>query len=509
MQPRRGLGLYVVLLVVFAGVAVGCAGTRSQAPATSQAFAAAEAKAVFKSAYRAIADRFIQPVSTESVAAVALVGLSDIDASVAVGRVGDAMNLSVGGKQVTSMPAPKARDVDGWAELTVRVWRAARAESPRLAAASDEDVYEAVLDRAMQALGSSSHYATALEARRNRQRRDGYNGVGIGVRIEEGEPTIVEITGRSPAERAGLRVGDVLLYIDGRSVAGLSAEEINERLHDDVTGWVRLSVRRAGRGPLRFAVLRSYLIPDTIRESYDNGILYLAVSHFNQGTADTIEGTVEELSHSLTGRLRGIVLDLRGDPGGLLQQSVKVADLFLDRGQILATRGRHPDSIQDYVAGGGDIAAHLPLVILVDGDSASAAEIVAAVLQDRERAVVVGSSSHGKGTIQTVVPLPNGGELSITWSQAVPPSGGVLSGKGVRPVVCTSGLYVADPDAIDRVLRRATGPGEETDVGCPAERREIAVDLEIARRLINDDRLYASLLRREPLVAEVPVQAAP
>jgi carboxyl-terminal processing protease len=139
--------------------------------------------------------------------------------------------------------------------------------------------------------------------------------VGIGVRIEEGEPTIVEITGRSPAERAGLRVGDVLLYIDGRSVTGLSAEEINERLHDDVTGWVRLSVRRAGRGPLRFAVLRSYLIPDTIRESYDNGILYLAVSHFNQGTADTIEGTVEELSHSLTGRLRGIVLDLRGDPG--------------------------------------------------------------------------------------------------------------------------------------------------------------------------------------------------
>jgi hypothetical protein len=91
----------------------------------------------------------------------------------------------------------------------------------------------------------------------------------------------------------------------------------------------------------------------------------------------------------------------------------------------------------------------------------------------------------------------------------VPPSGGILSGKGVRPLVCTSGLYVADPDAIDRVLRRAAGPGEETDVGCPAERREIAVDMEIARRLINDDRLYASLLRREPLVAEIPVEAAP
>ena len=256
-------------------------------------------------------------------------------------------------------------------------------------------------------------------------------------------------------------------------------------------------------------MLRSYLIPDTVGESYEDGILYLAISHFNQGTADSIEGTVKELSRSLTGRLRGIVLDLRGDPGGLLQQSVKVADLFLARGQILATRGRHPDSNQDYVAGGEDIAADLPLTILIDGDSASAAEIVAAVLQDRERAVVIGSSSYGKGTIQTVVPLPNGGELSITWSQAVPPAGGILTGKGVRPVVCTSGLYVADPDAIDRALRRAAGPGEESDAGCPAERRDSAVDLEIARRLINDDRLYASLLRREPLVAEVPVQAVP
>jgi carboxyl-terminal processing protease len=165
--------------------------------------------------------------------------------------------------------------------------------------------------------------------------------------------------------------------------------------------------------------------------------------------------------------LRGIVLDLRGDSGGLLQQSIKVADLFLADGQILSTRGRHPDSNRDYVADGEDIAADLPLVIVIDGILASAAEIVVAVLQDRQRAVVIGSSSYGKGTIQTVVPLPNGGELSITWSQAVPPGGGVLTGTGVTPAVCTSGLYVADPDVIDRVLRRAVGPDEqETDTGC-------------------------------------------
>jgi hypothetical protein len=191
MQPGRLPALRIVLLVVFAGVAGSCAGTRSQAPPAEQAFAAAEAEALFKAAYRAIADRYIRPVSTEDVVAVALGGLSDIDATLAVGRVGDAVNLSAGGKQVASMSTPKARDVDGWAKLTVRLWRVARAVSPRLAAASEEDVYEAVLDRAMQALDTSSHYATALEARRNRQRRDGYNGVGVGVGLSNGEPVIV------------------------------------------------------------------------------------------------------------------------------------------------------------------------------------------------------------------------------------------------------------------------------------------------------------------------------
>ncbi len=142
------------------------------------------------------------------------------------------------------------------------------------------------------------------------------------------------------------------------------------------------------------------------------------------------------------------MLDLRGNPGGLLQQAVKVADLFLADGPILSTRGRHPDSVQDYVAGGDDITHGLPLVILIDGDTASAAELTAAALQDRDRAIVIGSTSYGKGTVQTVIPLPNGGELGFTWSHAVSPTGVNLRTGGVRPMLCTSGLYVGDPDAL-------------------------------------------------------------
>ena len=307
----------------------------------------------------------------------------------------------------------------------------------------------------------------------------------------------------------GVRVGDVLLQIDGRPVTGLSAAEVESLLQESVDGRVRLTIRRL-RTTLRFVVMRRYLIPETVSKRYQDGILYLAVSHFNQGTADEIAGTLAEFSTPPASPLRGVVLDLRNDPGGLLQQAVKVADLFLVDGPILSTRGRHPDSSQDYVAGADDVAHGLPLVILVDHDTASAAELAAAALQDRGRAVVVGSSSYGKGTVQTVIPLPNGGELGFTWSRAIMPSGIDLRGRGVHPIVCTSGLYVADPDALDRLLARVAAPeGEQEDLGCPSERRDGPVDPEVARRLIEDPALFAALSARGSLIAQVPAAAAP
>ena len=133
------------------------------------------------------------------------------------------------------------------------------------------------------------------------------------------------------------------------------------------------------------------------------------------------------------------MLDLRGNPGGLLKQSIKVADLLLTQGKIISTRGRHADSIHNYEAGGHDLAFGLPVLVLVDGKSASAAEIVAAALQDRDRAVVIGTSSFGKGSVQTVIRLPNDGEITLTWSKLVAPSGYLLHGLGVRPAICTSG----------------------------------------------------------------------
>ena len=496
--------------LLVAGAIGGCSSVdRAPAAAHEEPFAAPEAYNMFKVGFSAIVERYIDPVSAEEIALAGLGGLAVIDPALSVGKARDEVQVDRSGRLILSLPTPKARDVDGWARTTVQVWRGARDYSARLAATPQEDVYEAVFDAAVKVLGPHARYATPAEARRTRLRRDGYLGIGVGIVLnDDQEPEVREVVGRGPAERAGLRVGDVLVQVDGRPVAGLSVPEVEGVLGESVDGRVRLTVRRL-RATLRFVVTRRYLIPETVSKRYQDGILYLAVSRFNQGTADELASTLEQFSTPPAGSLRGVVLDLRGNPGGLLQQAVKVADLFLLDGPVLATRGRHPDSSQDYLAGADDVAHGVPLVILVDHDTASAAEMAAAALQDRGRAVVVGSSSYGKGTVQTVIPLPNGGDLGFTWSRVIVPSGIDLRGRGVHPLVCTSGLYVADPQTIDRLVSEAERGAGEENAACPAERREGPVDVEVARRLFDQPAGFAALFGRESVVAQVPAGATP
>ena len=506
--------VFQVLLAAFgllvAGTLGGCSTVdQAPAPAHEEPFAAPEAYNMFKAGLAAIVERFIDPVSAEEVALAGMGGLASIDPALSVGKVHDEVEVDRAGREILSLPTPKARDVDGWARTTVQVWRGARGYSPRLAATPQEDVYEAIFDSAVKVLGAHARYSTPSEARRNRLRRDGYLGIGVSVVLnDDREPEVSEVVGHGPAERAGLRVGDVLVQVDGRPVSGLSVPEVEGILGESVDGRVRLTVRRL-RATLRFVVTRRYLIPETVSKRYADGILYLAVSRFNQGTTDEIASTLEQFSVPPDGTLRGVVLDLRGNPGGLLQQAVKVADLFLLNGPVLSTRGRHPDSSQDYLAGADDVAHGVPLVILVDHDTASAAEMAAAALQDRGSAIVVGSSSYGKGTVQTVIPLPNGGDLGFTWSRVIVPSGTDLRGRGVHPLVCTSGLYVIDPDTIARLVSEAgQGAGAES-APCPAERRDGPVDVEVARRLFDQPEGLAALFGRESIVAQVPGGATP
>jgi carboxyl-terminal processing protease len=188
-----------------------------------------------------------------------------------------------------------------------------------------------------------------------------------------------------------------------------------------------------------------------------------------------------------------------------LHQSVRVADLFLDHGRIIATQGRHPESVQSYEARGRDIVAGLPLVVVVDGGSASAAEVVAAALKDRGRAVVVGTTSYGKGTVQTVISLANSGELTLTWSRLITPSGYLLQGHGVLPSICTSGIRGDQDTAVEQAIAaRSTGLSASASPAraCPAERRNDGLELKIARRLLGDRAIYVQALDPTPDVAD-------
>ena len=433
MGARKNNGPWVVFLLSLCGVIAGCS-TDNLGSTLPQDPIPATAESVFRVGYAGIADRFIEPVSMDLVATQGLQGLIKIDRSLTLSRASDELVLSNSDGRDVRLRTPQPEDADGWAVLTARAWSKGSGISEELAAADPEQIYEAVFDAAVSKLDGFSRYASAEEARSNRWRRDGHSGIGIRFRLEGGIAEVTEVAKRGPADRAGLRPGDQVIHIDEMSIAGLSEDEVAERLSGRADTWVTLTVRRGDvHTQHRFFVHREHLIPETVTEYHGDGIVYINIKSFNQGTVGSLQSILENEVNNQQRRTKGVILDLRGNPGGLLHQSIKVADLFLERGPIITTRGRHPGSIQLYEANGRDIAAGVPLVVLVDGGSASAAEIVAAALQDRGRAVVVGTASYGKGSVQTVMPLSDGRAIKLTTSRYYTPSGDSIHNTGIAP----------------------------------------------------------------------------
>ena len=270
---------------------------------------------------------------------------------------------------------------------------------------------------------------------------------------------------------------------------------------------MNLTVRRPGeRNPLLVTVALDLVVPDTVTSGVKDSVLELGIRSFNQRTASAVESAVTEARRE--GNLKGIVLDLRGNTGGLLDQAIEISDLFLDEGTIVTLHGRHSGANQYYAATPGDIAAGLPIVLVIDGKSASAAEIVVAALQDNHRAAVVGTVSWGKGSVQTIQRLPNSGEITLTWARVTTPRGAALHGLGIMPNVCLSGDRVSAADAVNRlpanpglngdILRRWRTPADDPKVhealraDCPAETRSgRALDLEVARQIVGNPVLLA------------------
>jgi carboxyl-terminal processing protease len=299
----------------------------------------------------------------------------------------------------------------------------------------DEKLVESAINGMLSALDPHSGYLDESRYRDMQvQTRGEFGGLGIEVTMENGLVKVVSPIDDTPAWRAGIKAGDLISRIDGEPVAGLSLNEAVDKMRGPVGTKIRLEILRKGeKEPLQVELTRAVIRISPVRARAEGDIGYVRLTTFNEQTEDALREKVGELRRELGREMKGLVLDLRNNPGGLLDQAVAVADAFLDRGEIVSTRGRRTDSIQRFNARPGDILDGLPMVVLINGGSASASEIVAGALQDHGRAVVMGTQSFGKGSVQTIVPIPGHGALRLTTARYYTPSGRSIQAKGITP----------------------------------------------------------------------------
>lgn len=429
------------------------------APIQERTDETAPTRQVFAMGFENLADRHIDPFDPGPAALAGLKGLSEIDSRLEVAWSKRSVRLLLDGTPIAEHPTPVADNVYGWAELTANVLEDARRGSPAVAAKPLEELHRIVFAGVLKGRDKYSRYLTPADARNSRASRDGFGGVGITINTEDGATVVRRVHDDTPAARAGILEGDRITHVDGTSIAGKDLNDVVRLLRGPVGEPVDVTLRRKGLlASITRTMTRDHIVPQTVRARTRNGIIEIELSSFNQGTARAVRAAMVRMARQTKGGVKGIVLDLRDNPGGLLDQAVAVADIFIDQGRIISTRGRHSESNQIFDATPGKLLPSVPMVTLINGRSASAAEIVAVALRDTGRAAIVGSSSYGKGTVQTIVRLPNNAELIITWAKLFAPSGQSLDSQGIVPAICTDSQTQDGLLALLDALRHGSGP---------------------------------------------------
>jgi carboxyl-terminal processing protease len=313
----------------------------------------------------------------------------------------------------------------------------ARVEQDYVTEINEEEAMEAAIQGMLASLDPHSSYMNAADYREMQtQTRGEYGGLGIEVTSEDGVVRVVSPIDDTPAARAGILAGDYLTAIDGESIVGLTLNDAVRRMRGEAGSSIVVTVAREGTDPFDVTLQREIINVRAVTARVEGGdVGIIRISTFNERTSDMLQDAIRTVRRDTGGRLRGVVVDLRNNPGGLLDQAIEVSDAFLDGGEVVSTRGRQPEDVQRYNARRGDDMAGVPIVVLINGASASAAEIVAGALQDRNRALIVGTDSFGKGSVQTVIPLQGGrdGALRLTTARYYTPAGRSIQGAGITP----------------------------------------------------------------------------
>jgi carboxyl-terminal processing protease len=268
------------------------------------------------------------------------------------------------------------------------------------------------------------------------QTRGEFGGLGIEVTMEDGLIKVVAPIDDTPAFRAGILANDIITHLDDEQVQGLTLNQAVEKMRGAPNTKIRLKVMRKGADkPLEISLTRDVIRVRSVRSRVEDDVAYIRLTQFNEQTTEGLKRLINDLQTQIPGdKLKGYVLDMRNNPGGLLEEAISVSDAFLDKGEIVSTRGRNVEETQRRNAKPGDLAKGKPIIVLINGGSASASEIVAGALQDHKRATVLGTRSFGKGSVQTIIPLGSGnGALRLTTARYYTPAGRSIQAKGISP----------------------------------------------------------------------------
>ncbi|MBQ4400037.1 MAG: S41 family peptidase [Alphaproteobacteria bacterium] len=322
---------------------------------------------------------------------------------------------------------------------------------------SDKKLIESAINGMLTSLDPHSSYLNAEDFKyMNEQTSGKFGGLGIEITMENSVVKIISPIDDTPAAKAGLKAGDYITDIEGETVVGQTLNEAVSKLRGKVGTKVKITIRRANTKPFTVTLKREEIKVQSVKHEIKNeDVLYIRISAFNEDIDENISKAVKDTQSKLKGKLTGIVIDVRNNPGGLLDQAVKVSDLFLEQGEIVSTRSRNEEDTVKYSATPGDIANNLPIVIMINEGSASAAEILAGAMQDHHRAIILGEKSFGKGSVQTVIPLRNNGAMRITTARYYTPSGRSIQAKGIEPDVEVKLAKIEEIDNSDWTISEA------------------------------------------------------
>lgn len=299
---------------------------------------------------------------------------------------------------------------------------------------TDEELIEAAIGGMLQSLDPHSSYLNKKNFKDMQvQTRGRFGGLGIEVTMENGLVKVVSPIDDTPAFRAGIEAGDLVTHLDEEPVLGLTLSQAVEKMRGEVGTDIKLRVRRDGVDDFDVTITRAVIKIRSVRSRMEGNVGYLRITSFSATATDGVKKAIEKFKTEVGEELQGVIVDLRNNPGGLLDQAVGVSDVFLDKGEIVSTRSRQPEDTSRYNARKGDLTDGLPVVVLINGGSASASEIVAGALQDHNRAILLGTKSFGKGSVQTIIPLSQQGAMRLTTARYFTPSGRSIQAVGIEP----------------------------------------------------------------------------